>query len=599
MDDTHYYVPEGDIEKLISQGNRSNANMAHNPETIHKYVADQVMKQYALKKLPDDIRNAHNNGDLHIHDLEFMMDRSLNCLVHDLRVFLKHGLKVDGNGDHTSVAGPPRRLSTIMNHTGEIMLSAQQDMSGGQGMTLWNVFVAPYVNKSNKEELYECIQQLIFNLNMAYASRGGQVPFTTINLELGVPNFLMDVPAILPGGVMDGSTYGDYVDEAKLVTEVFTEVLYQGDYLGKPHLFPNTTYSLRPEYEGSEYDKIKYDIHNLSAKYGSSYFINMYPEYQGTHTDYMGCRTRLSSDWTGNWENDTLRTGNLAYVTLNLPRIALEMKEGTFMEILREKMELCQQYLLRRKIRAENLLWDYNLFPFISQEIESEQYYKIDNSTLSFGFCGMAEAVKIITGEDLHSSTAQAVALNILQEMRSIVDEYRVDGQRWSMIQTPAESTAYRFAKIDNQMYPHAIYNGTSKAPYYSNSCHLPVDSPASFTEKLKWEERTHPLTNGGHIFHAFMGESYSDPESLISLTNKIAKTNIGFWAYSSALSFCMKCNKMMKGLQSKCTHCGETREVEWYDRITGYVQQVGHAKHSHGGWNQGKQQELIDRRRY
>ncbi|MBU4547594.1 MAG: anaerobic ribonucleoside-triphosphate reductase, partial [Euryarchaeota archaeon] len=109
-----------------------------------------------------------------------------------------------------------------------------------------------------------------------------------------------------------------------------------------------------------------------------------------------------------------------------------------------------------------------------------------------------------------------------------------------------------------------------------------------------------HPLTPGGHIFHAFMGESYSSAESLMSLTNKIAKkSDIGFWAYSSALSFCIGCKTLMKGLNSQCPTCGEKDDVEWYDRITGYVQQVGRAKSSSGGWNKGKMQELKDRRRF
>jgi ribonucleoside-triphosphate reductase len=596
--ETSYSVSDRDIEKLISNGDRSNANMAHNPETIHKYVSDKVMKQHALHSLPAELRDAHVNGDLHFHDLEFMMDRSLNCLVHDLRIFLKMGLKVDGSGDHTSIAGPPRRLNTVMNHTGEILLAAQQDMSGGQGMTLWNVFVAPYINKNKEDEVYNAIQQLIFNLNMAYASRGGQVPFTTIGLELSVPDFLLDTPAVGPGGEIVG-TYGDYVDEAELITKIFTELLLEGDYLGKPHLFPNTTYSLRPEYK-TGYDDLKFLIHQLSAKYGTSYFVNMYPKYQGVHTDYMGCRTRLSSDWTGDWEQDTIRTGNLAYATLNLPRIALETKDDAgFLEVLRDKMELAQQYLLIRKIRGQKLFYDEKLFPFISQDINGTPYYNMENSTLSFGFCGLAEAVKLITDEDLGSTTANAVALEILETMKSIVDDYRTDGQRWSLIQTPAESTAYRFAQLDMQLYPHTIYEGTPNAPYYTNSCHLPVDTHHELVEKIKWEEKTHPLTNGGHIFHAFMGESYSDPESLMSLTDKITSTDIGFWAYSSALSFCMKCNKVLRGLQKKCPHCGETDDIEWYDRITGYVQQVGHAKHSHGGWNAGKKQELIDRRRW
>ena len=55
----------------------------------------------------------------------------------------------------------------------------------------------------------------------------------------------------------------------------------------------------------------------------------------------------------------------------------------------------------------------------------------------------------------------------------------------------------------------------------------------------------------------------------------------------------------MSQLLRIKCPSCGEQDDVEWYDRITGYVQQVGHAKSANGGWNAGKRQELIDRRRF
>ncbi len=168
-------------------------------------------------------------------------------------------------------------------------------------------------------------------------------------------------------------------------------------------------------------------------------------------------------------------------------------------------------------------------------------------------------------------------------------------------MQTPAESTAYRFATLDKEKFSdNVITQGESGANYYTNSSHVPVNSNVSLVDKIKIEEKYHPLTGGGHIFHAFMGESYSDPESLMSLTNKIAKkSDIGFWAYSSALSFCIKCKTLMKGLNDQCPTCGERDDVEWYDRITGYVQQVGRAKSSSGGWNAGKKQELVDRNRF
>lgn len=600
---TRFGIPVYNITSLIENGNRDNANMVHNPETIHKHVADEALKQYALlKMLPPHLADAHMSGDIHIHDLEFFAGRPLNCMQHDIRAFIRYGLKVDGTGDHTSVAGAPNHMETLMNHTGEIMLAAQQNMSGGQAMTLWNVFVAPFARGRTYEEIKQSVQMLVYNLNMAYAARGSQVPFTSMGLEFGVPKFLQDVTAYGPKGQVVG-TYGDFEEETRLIQRAFTETLLQGDKDGKPHLFPNTIYTLRKETLNSEYEEDIRLVHELSAKYGSSYFVNMFPKYRGNMANYMGCRTCLQDTWTGDWEQDCLRTGNLAYVTLNFPRIGYQSKdEDQVFEYLDEYMDLAVETLMLRREQGLKCLNDYHILPFLDQDVDGEPYYRIDNSTLSFGYVGLNEMLLALFGEGIENPDANKFGVKCLEYVNERANQLKDDtGLRWSVIQTPAESTAYRFATLDKKQFgDKAIVQGSADASYYTNSSHVPVDTQGSLIDKIKIEEKYHSLTPGGHIFHAFMGESYSDPDSLMSLTNKIAKkSDIGFWAYSSALSFCLKCKTLMKGLNNTCPTCGETEDVEWYDRITGYVQQVGRAKSASGGWNAGKRQELIDRRRF
>lgn len=600
---TRLGIPVYNITSLIENGNRDNANMVHNPETIHKHVADEALKQYALlKMLPPHLADAHMSGDIHIHDLEFFAGRPLNCMQHDIRAFIRYGLKVDGTGDHTSVAGAPNHMETLMNHTGEIMLAAQQNMSGGQAMTLWNVFVAPFARGRTYEEIKQSVQMLVYNLNMAYAARGSQVPFTSMGLEFGVPKFLQDVTAYGPKGQVVG-TYGDFEEETRLIQRAFTETLLQGDKDGKPHLFPNTIYTLRKETLNSEYEEDIRLVHELSAKYGSSYFVNMFPKYRGNMANYMGCRTCLQDTWTGDWEQDCLRTGNLAYVTLNFPRIGYQSKdEDQVFEYLDEYMDLAVETLMLRREQGLKCLNDYHILPFLDQDVDGEPYYRIDNSTLSFGYVGLNEMLLALFGEGIENPDANKFGVKCLEYVNERANQLKDDtGLRWSVIQTPAESTAYRFATLDKKQFgDKAIVQGSADASYYTNSSHVPVDTQGSLIDKIKIEEKYHSLTPGGHIFHAFMGESYSDPDSLMSLTNKIAKkSDIGFWAYSSALSFCLKCKTLMKGLNNTCPTCGETEDVEWYDRITGYVQQVGRAKSASGGWNAGKRQELIDRRRF
>jgi len=600
---TRLGIPVYNITNLIENGSRDNANMIHNPETVHKYVADEALKQYALLHiLPPELADAHMGGDIHIHDLEFFAGRPINCLQHDLRFFIKNGLKVDGSGDHTSVAGPPNHIETLMNHSGEIMLAAQQNMSGGQSMSLWNVFVAPFAAGLPYEKVKQAVQMFIYNLNMAYAARGSQVPFTSINLEFTVPEFLQDEPAYGPKGKLVG-TYGDFEEETRILQRAFTENLLNGDCDGKPHLFPNTIYGLRKEVLKDEFAEDVARVHQLSAKYGTAYFINMLPKYRGNMANYMGCRTSLSDNWTGNWDEDCFRTGNLAYVTLNLPRMAYQSRdEEEIFEYLDSYLHLSQEVLMLRRKQALAALDDYNLLPFLTQEVDGERYYRVENSTMTFGFVGLNEMLQAHCGAGIEDPDSLKLGLKVIDYMNQRAQELKKEtGLRWTIIQTPAESTAYRFAMLDREKFgASAITQGDADAGYYTNSSHVPVSSDINLIDKIKIEEQFHKRTMGVHIFHAFMGEAYSDPNSQMSLTDKIArKSDIGFWAYSSAMSFCMKCKTLMKGLQENCATCGEQKEVEWYDRITGYVQQVGRSRCASGGWNPGKMQELMDRKRY
>lgn len=437
---------------------------------------------------------------------------------------------------------------------------------------------------------------------MAYAARGSQVPFTSINMEFTVPKFLQDEAAYGPKGKLAG-VYGDFEDETRMLQRAFTETLLDGDADGKPHLFPNTIYTLRKEVLKNEFEEDLGLVHELSAKYGSAYFVNMLASYRNNMANYMGCRTALGDNWTGDWEKDCFRTGNLAYVTLNLPRIAYNARDDTeIFEYLDSYIDMAVQVLKLRREQAMNCLNNYNLLPFLKQEVEGDLYYKIENSTMSFGFVGLNEALQSYLGVGLENEEANKFGIKMIEHINERADKLKDEtGWRWSVLQTPAESTAYRFATLDRKKYKDkAIVQGDQGAYYYTNSSHVPVNTDMMLPEKIKIESAYHPLTQGGHIFHAFMGESYSDPSSLMSLTDKIArKSDIGFWAYSSALSFCIKCKTLMKGLNDQCPTCGEKEDVEWYDRITGYVQQVGRAKSSSGGWNAGKRQELMDRRRF
>lgn len=594
---TRLGIPIYDIKKLINQGSRENANLMHNPESIHKWVADETMKQYALLEVfPKYIADAHMSGDIHLHDLEYAAIRPV-CCQHDLRNFFMHGLKVDGTGNHTSVSKPAKHAEVAIQHAAKVLSAAQCEMSGGQSIDEFNIWLAPYMKGLSYDRIKQLMQMFIYEMNQMYVARGGQTVFSSINLEIEVPKFLKDKPAVIAGTTR--GTYGDYEEEAKMILEALIDVMMEGDAIGKPFLFPNFIVKLREKAFSDENKELMIKLHELSSKWGLPYFINMLPDWQANNTNAMGCRTRLSGDWTGDTENDTLRTGNMQWYTLNLPRIAYEANrdDDRLFEIIDEKLAILVE-ALNIKHKTTLKILDDRIMPFMTQKFGDGQYYRYDNTTKTFGFVGLNELLQYHIGEELHTSKdALKFGERVIQHIREYADNLKKEtGLRWTLTQTPAESTAGRFARLDYKYYKEetkSVVKGDLadlSSIYYTNSSHVRVDSGTTLGEKIRIEEKFHPLCNGGHIGHFWNAEAYADPEVLMDITRKIAeKSNIGFWTYTKNLSICEKCKYSMAGLKESCNKCGSS-DIQRFSRITGYLQNISN-------WNNAKQRELVDRK--
>jgi ribonucleoside-triphosphate reductase len=325
-------------------------------------------------------------------------------------------------------------------------------------------------------------------------------------------------------------------------------------------------------------------------------------EVEGNHTFISGqglfihsnCRTRLDSKYAGPW--GTLRTGNDIYITLNLPRIAYESRgnDEKFFELLDKRMAKMADILLIKHKITDDLLHNQWLLKFLSQKMGEEEYYNVMNTTKTLGYAGLTEAVKYHTGNHLHESPdAQKFGLKVIGRMREFANECsKTYGLRFSVIASPAETCAARLSKLDIAKFGrNVIFSGSKEAPYYTNSHMVKMDANIPMSEKIKIEENYHPLTNGGHILHLWLGEQSPSAESLLELSKKICRTNIGFYGYTKDYSVCNPCSNFQYGLKQKCGNC-DSEDLSRYSRITGYYQRVE-------GWNPSKKQELKDRYRY
>lgn len=586
-----------DYEDLIQNGCNDNANISYSPEMISKYAYDSIAKEYALLTQPTEQADAHIDGLYHEHDLEFYNLRP-NCMNYDLRFFAKNGLKIDGKGLMGSVAKPAKSLEVLLNHMLQALMAGATVFSGGQGYANFNTLLSPFCVGRSYKEIKQAIQNFIFNCNMSLICRGGQVLFSSIGVDLSVPKVLADEPAICPGGIKKG-TYKDYQEEADLIFRAICEVLDEKDGNNAYHRFPNTLFNIR-DGDLDEYDGNCKLLHELGANNPTIYYVNC----KDIERTVMGCRTALPMNYAYNYEDDCLNTGNFMYNTLNLPLIALEVDgdEDDFYTKLNDVCEIAYDNLHHRRKEVIDVIYNKHLSDFLLQKDKEtgKPLYDIDRTTITLGFCGLNECLEVLYGGGI--TEFEDKGIDIIEFLNAKKEEFnKRDGLRWSVIGSPAESTAHRFAEIIKDKYPNTKVQGVKGSYYLTNSSHIPVDSGVMLTEHIKNSAKFHKLTLGGNILHLWLGEVWSDAEALWKLNKKILETGTIFWAYSKVFTYCNLCGFTINEKTDICPVC-KTDDVITYDRITGYYLPVL-SKDKNGNetrqWNNGKVQEFKDRYRH
>lgn len=568
-----------EFEHLMAEGCSDNANIGYSPEMITKYAYDSIAKQYALQDMPTECAQAHIDGFVHHHDLEFFHTRP-NCMNYDLRFFAKNGLKIDGKGLMGSVAKPAKTLEVLLNHLLQAFMAGAVVFSGGQGYVNFNTLLAPFARGRTYEEIKQAIQGFIFNCNMSLVCRGGQILFSSIGVDLSIPDVLKNEPAIGPNGVANG-VYGDYQEEADLIFRAILEVSEEKDGAGAYHRFPNILFNIR-EGDLDEYSENCQLLHEKGANNPTLYYVNCI-EMERT---VMGCRTALPVNYTGDYEKDSMNTGNFMYSTLNLPLIALEANgdKQSFYNLLGKMCDIIYDTLIYRRKCVIDSIYNKHMSDFLLQKDKEtgEPLWDIDRTTITIGYCGLHECLEILGDED-----GEAV-LNFINSYKDIF--HARDGLRWSVIGSPAESASHRFAEIIKEKYPQAKVQGTKGNYYLTNSSHIPVSTETNIVDHIKNAAKYHPMSLGGNILHIWLGEVWSDGKAIWSLNKKIIETGVIFWAYSKVFTYCPECGYTINDNLDVCPICG-SEHLYVYDRITGYYLCVD-------TFNNGKKQEFKDRYR-
>lgn len=585
------------LEKIDWQV-QENSNMTFSLQGLNNYIASEISKVYWLNKIyPPEIRNAHINGDFHIHDLNSL---SVYCVGWDLQDLLIEGFRgVPGKAE----SKPAKHFRSALGQIVNFFYTLQGEAAGAQAFSNFDTLLAPFIRFDNLSyrDVKQALQEFIFNTNVSTRT-GFQTPFTNVTLDLTVPQFMKDQPVII-GGKPQSATYGEFQEELDIFNKAFLEVMLEGDAKGRVFTFPIPTYSITKDFD---WDNPNIELlWEVTAKYGIPYFSNFInSDMKPEDVRSMCCRLRLNNRELqkrgGGLFGANPLTGSIGVVTINMPRLGyLSKDEDEFFERLEKLMILAKESLeIKRKVLerfTERDLYPYSKFYLREVKKRFGEYWKNHFSTI--GLIGMNEACLNLLGVDIGTEEGKDFTIEVLSFMREKLIEFQEEtGNIYNLEATPGEGTSYRLARIDKDKYPEIIcanereFRQVSAEPFYTNSTQLPVNYTDDIFYALDLQDDIQTMYTGGTVFHIFVGERIQDHSSVRNLVKKVCENyKLPYITITPTFSVCPS-HGYIAGEFDICPKCGETTEI--YSRVVGYLRPVNQ-------WNKGKQEEFKLRRTF
>jgi len=596
---TRLGMPLYDVDQLILHPNKENANVPHGPEATNLTLAERIKKEYALLSVfSQGVADAHMRGDIHLHDLGFI-DRPY-CSGQSLEYIKRFGLSLPNS---IAMAKPAKHAEVLLAHMVKFAAALQSHFAGAIGWDAVNLFFAPYLVGMRDEEVKQLAQMMIFEFSQQAVARGGQAIFTDLNLYWEVPRHFEDVQAIGPGGEYTGETYSHYEHEAQRFAWFLFDVFREGDGSGRPFFFPKPLVHITEKFFGTRgHGDFLRHICDVASEKGNTYFV-----FDRGETAKVSECCRLSFKLDASDLNDAKQPWKMRYcalqnVTLNLPRIGYLSggDDRALFEKGQEFMDMAVKAHLEKKAFIEELLsyGENGPLALLAMQRDGSPYLRMRRASYLIGMVGLNELVQIHTGTQMsESKEAFKFGLKVIAHMKLLADELsKRYGMHFVLEQTPAESTAYRFAKLDLQHHwekAQRVVKGNIPRGevYYTNSTYLNNGAAMNPIERVRQEGLFHPLIEAGALTHIWLGEAKPSGESLANFVVKtFNQTQNDQIAFSPEFTTCSRCHRTSRGLAEICGYCG-SRDVDGITRITGYFTRIS-------SWNKGKIGELHDRYR-
>ena len=609
------------IECNNEEVKQENANKNPTVNSVQRdYMAGEVSKDITRRiLLPREIVEAHEQGIIHFHDMDYFAQHMHNCDLVNLEDMLQNGTVITG-----TLIEKPHSFSTACNIATQIVAQVASNQYGGQSISL--AHLAPFVQISREKirrEVEVEIGELGVSPDEAQISKMVERRLRE-EIKRGVQTIQYQVVTLMTtNGQAPFITVFMYLNEAKNEREkrdlamIIEEVLLQR-YEGVKNekgvwvtpAFPKLIYVLQEDNitPGSEY----YYLTELAAKCTAK---RMVPDYisekkmkelkEGNCFPVMGCRSALSpwKDENGNYK--FYGRFNQGVVTLNLVDVALssggDMEK--FWKVFDERLDLCYRALMCRHNRlkgtlsdAAPILWQYGAISRLKKGEPIDALLYGGYSTISLGYAGLCECVRYMTGKSHTDPSATPFALAVMKYMNAACEKWKAETTiGFGLYGTPLESTTYKFAKCLQRRF--GIIPGVTDKPYITNSYPVHVTEHIDAFEKLRFESQFQALSTGGAISYVEVPNMQNNLEAVLQIIRYIYD-NIMYAELNTKSDYCQKCGydgeiQIVEDdgkLVWECPNCGNRDQdtMNVARRTCGYI--------GTQFWNQGRTAEIKER---
>lgn len=602
----------------------SNKNSYVN-STQRDLMAGEVSRTIAKKiLLPDDIRQADEDMEIHWHDIDYTVQSMVNCCLIHIKSILDQGTVMN---DYLITS--PKSFRTACNIATQVVAIIASNQYGGQSIAIrhlgkylaisrerfriqnqkqWDAVGIKYteeqlngvVEEQLKYELEQGIQTIQFQLN-TLVTTNGQAPFVTLFLELRDDDPYENEVAMIIEEILKQRLQGVKNSDGVYVTPSFPKLIYVLDEHN----------CLR----GGKYDYLTHLAAKCTIKRSYPDYISakkMREQFDGEVFSCMGCRSFLSpwrkTEWYCKMMGEPLsEVGNYQWegrfnqgvVTINLPQIGIiaDHDMDTFWSLLDERLAKCYKALLLRhkllegtKASTSPLHWQFGGIARLDRDDTIDILLHDGFSTLSLGYIGIYETVYAMLGVSHTTPEGKAFAMKIMHRLADACETWKKETNLgFGLYGTPAESLCYKFCKHDAEKYG-IIENVTDKG-YYTNSYHIDVREEVNAFEKFEFESEFQPISSGGCISYVEIPNLEKNQPVVEKLITYIYD-HVRYGEFNSKSDYCFACGfqgqidlNANNQWECPCCHNKDMKKMYVSRRTCGYL--------GSNEWNEGKRKEI------